>query len=188
MALEVEARLLDVDAAALRVRLHELGAAQTESALFRESLFITPQGGEGSYLRVRDDGRRVTVTHKAPVDALSRVETEFGADDFEAAVALFHRAGLPLLMHREKHRTSYRMGDAVVSIDQYPGIPALAEVEAPDAVAVAAACQRLGLDAALHFAGGVLEVLAHYGLPQQTGCTLAFTPERRAKLHTAAQS
>ena len=89
MPLEVEARLLDVDTAALHARLHALGAVQTEAALFREALFITPQGGEGSYLRARHDGRRVTVTHKAPVDTLSRVEAEFGADDFEAAVALF---------------------------------------------------------------------------------------------------
>ena len=70
----------------------------------------------------------------------------------------------------------------MVSIDQYPGIPALAEVEAPDAAAVAAACERLGLDAGRHFAGGVLEVMAHYGLPQQTGCTLAFTPAERTRL------
>lgn len=182
MSTEVEARILGVDVARLCRTLERVGAVQYEDALLREVLFAPPNGAHGEYVRVRDDGQRVTITHKRRIDDLSRLETEFFADDYDAAVTLFEAMGLPRLMYREKHRTSYRIGGAVISIDRYPGIPAFAEVEAPDPSAVEAACALLGLDFAAHFPGGVPEVYLHYGIELAPGGSIQFSDGERGSL------
>ena len=182
MAIEVEARILGVDVAALRARLEQAGATLHEDNLFRETLFALPSGNRAEYVRVRHDRRRVLITYKRRTDDLSRQEIEFGADDYNAAVELFDRIGLPRLMYREKHRTSYRLGDAIISIDRYPGLPAYVEVESTDPTRVQAACAAIGLDFGAHFAGGVGDVYRHYGIPLAPGAPLAFSEEERRRI------
>ena len=191
VATEVEARILGVDVAALRRRLEVAGAIRTEDALFREVLFWCVSGSPHEYVRVRDDGRSVILTHKRrDVDAEVReaAETETTAGDFAAAVAIFEGAGLRRMIYREKRRTSYRLGETTVSIDQYPGIPAYAEIESSDAATVRDACITLGIDPARHFSGGVVDVYRHYGKPLAPGEPLAFDDaERQAILAETGQ-
>ena len=183
MALEVEARILEVDVAALVARLESTGALKYEDALFREVLWHLRPGDLTEYVRVRHDGHHVLITHKMGVDGMSAQETEFGADDYDAAVALFDRLGLERAMCREKHRTSFRLQDVAISIDRYPGIPALAEVEAGDPAAVEQACIVLGLKFGAHFPGGLPAVYRHYGRELLPGAVIAFSDdERRAIL------
>lgn len=187
MPLEVEARILEVDVTALRDALDGLGAIQYEEVLMREMLFSPANESGSGYVRVRDDGNRVTVTHKRPLDPLSREETEFGADSYRTAVALFDAIGLRRMLYREKHRVSFRLDDAAISIDQYPGIPALVEVEAPDASRVEAVCVALGLDFSSHFPGGTPEIYQHYGLELTPGDSLQFTDDTLCALYEAGR-
>lgn len=186
MALEIEARILDVDVEALREKLGNLGAVQYEELLMREMLF-TPPTGAGQVLRVRDDGEHVTITHKRSVDGLSREETELGAAGYAAAVALFDALGLARDLYREKHRISFHLGNAAISIDQYPGIPALAEVEAPDVASVVAACLALDLDFSAHFAGGTPEIYQHYGMELAPGDSIHFSDDTLCALYDAGR-
>ncbi len=185
MPTEVEARILGIDVPQLSRRLEAAGGERTEDALFREVLFYCVSGNPLEYVRVRDDGRQVLLTHKRRgMDAELReaAETETTAGDFHAAVAIFDGAGLRRMMYREKRRTSYRLGDATVSIDQYPGLPPYAEVESTDAATVREACVRLGIDPDSHFPGGVADVYRHYGKPLPPGEPLAFNDADRAAI------
>jgi len=182
---EIEARILGIDVPQLSRRLEAAGGERTEDALFREVLFYCVSGNPLEYVRVRDDGRKVILTHKRRgMDAELReaAETETTAGDFDAAVAIFEGVGLKRMIYREKRRTSYRLGDATVSIDQYPGLPPYAEVESTDAATVREACVRLGIDPDSHFPGGVADVYRHYGKPLPPGAPLAFDDADRAAI------
>lgn len=95
------------------------------------------------------------------------------------------RTGLERVLYREKHRTSYQIGSADISIDQYPGIPALVEVEAPDSAAVEAMCASLGLDFSSRGSsfGSIQELYKRYGLQIDRG-GLRFTEQQRRSLLT----
>ena len=189
MATEIEARLLGVDVPALEARLRAAGAERTEDGLFREVLFhLAGTRDVNGYVRVRDDGTRVILTYKRRrVDAALRRadEIEVIADDFDRAVALLDGAGLTRMQYREKRRTSYRLGDATISLDRYPGIPPYAEVEAPTDESVRQACRAIGLDPGAHFSGGVNEVYAHYGKPLAPGQPIAFGEQQRRQITEA---
>jgi adenylate cyclase, class 2 len=109
----------------------------------------------GQVLRLRRDANNV-VTFKGPGrgagGANARQEIEYRVDDFEAARRVFEALGYRVSVMYEKYRTTFRLGDVLVTLDEMP-YGSFAEIEGAGsgdsdttAADIQAAAEALGLD------------------------------------------
>lgn len=136
----------------LEKRLLVAGAMLHQPRTFEVNLrFDTPTrdlARVGQVLRLRQD-ERVRLTYKsAPQpgsEVSSRTEIEFEASSFENAQAFLEALGYEVSIAYEKFRTTYRLGDVEVTIDELP-FGDFAEIEGPDPLAIQAAAALAGLN------------------------------------------
>jgi adenylate cyclase class 2 len=74
-----------------------------------------------------------------------RQELEFTVSDFDTARALFEALGYEVYMMYEKYRTTYKLGNLEVVLDEMP-YGDFAEIEGPDAESIQAATQLLNVE------------------------------------------
>jgi adenylate cyclase class 2 len=149
---ELEVKFCVADLKALQARLEALGACVLQARVHEINLrFDTPQEelrNSGRLLRLRQD-TAAHVTYKGPGEvsggARLRQELEFTVDDFHMAQALFEALGYQVSMMYEKYRTTYKLGELVVTLDEMP-YGSFAEIEGPDGESIQAATGQLGLD------------------------------------------
>ncbi|MET1123652.1 MAG: class IV adenylate cyclase [Archaeoglobaceae archaeon] len=83
-------------------------------------------------LRLRRDVEGVKLTYKGPkvdVETKSREEVNVGVEDFERAKLLLLKLGFREFARVRKLRKIYRLGDAIVCIDDVEGLGRFVEVE-----------------------------------------------------------
>lgn len=151
MKSEIEVKFLDVKVDALQAKLVELGAVcGSPMRLMRRAIIQNDfmSTGKDAFLRVRDEGDKVTMTYKQ-FDALSvdgAKEIEVVVSDFDSTVALLEQAGLPYQSVQESKRETWRLGDVEVMIDEWPWLKPYAEIEGKSEAAIREAAESLGLD------------------------------------------
>ena len=164
METEFEARFLDIDTDSIRDKLAaQDGACVMPRTLMRRIVFknkdITERGG---WLRLRDEGRRVTMTYKQTTSDVSAIDTileaEIQVNDFQAAKALLEAMGFEALRYQENYREEWKLGEVTLDIDTWPGLSTYVEVEGPSEDAVRGAAEALGFDFAQAGYGSVDEV------------------------------
>lgn len=148
MKTEYEVKFVAIDVEKVRHML-EAAAARLESPmrLMRRVVIETPElKSKNAYVRVRDEGDRVTMTYKQ-FDALSidgAREHEIVVDDFDESVALLGASGLPYRSFQESRRETWKYGDVEVVIDEWPWLAPYIEIEGNDEQGVKAAADALG--------------------------------------------
>jgi adenylate cyclase class 2 len=141
MQTEIEAKSLDVDHDALRAKLRALGATleQPMRLLRRYNLDFAdrrlrdqPEGG--GWVRVRDEGDKVTLSYKQLNDRTLHGTKEIcvTVNSFDDAKALLEAIGLGPTSYQETRRESWRLGDLQIELDQWPWTKPYIEIEAPD--------------------------------------------------------
>ncbi len=83
-------------------------------------------------LRVRRDVEGYKITYKGPKvdrETKSREEVKLGVDDFEAAIEILERLGFRRVRAVRKRRKIYRVGDAIVCLDDVEGLGKFVEIE-----------------------------------------------------------
>ena len=156
MALEVEAKFRLADPDAMRRALDAAGAEASETVLEHNTYYDRPDGSlrrADCGLRLRtaegpDGAMRTTMTYKGPRrpgELKVRPEAEIALDDAAPAAELLAGLGLTTTLAFQKRRCDFRLGPAVVSLDELPELGFFLEIEAPDAAAVQAARNALGL-------------------------------------------
>jgi adenylate cyclase, class 2 len=164
MHTEYEARFLGIDIAAIHDQLQTQSATCTmPRTLMRRIVFknndIEQRGG---WLRLRDEGHRVTLTYKqtandtAAID--STLEAEIQVNEFEETRALLEAMGFKALRYQENYREEWRIGAVVLDFDTWPDLPTFLEIEGPDEVAVRTVAESLGQDLTRANYGSVDEV------------------------------
>jgi predicted adenylyl cyclase CyaB len=174
MMLEIEAKLRLDNLDDLRDRLVTLGAnhrstvLETNIILDHEKLMLRNQA---CGLRIRgaapiDGGNsKVTVTYKGPPIPgryKSREEIEFITDDWEQTVKLYARLGFVTMLHYQKHRESWQLGNCLVEMDQLPEIGLFAEIEGPDEDSIHRVQEQLGLEGITHVESSYVQMLLTY--------------------------
>ncbi len=163
MPLEIEAKFLDIDIDAVRTCLTTNGYTCTEARrLMRRYTFLlseTVGNLDGSkWGRVRDEGNRITMTYKHAFDR-SRVdgteEVEFEVSDFDAAVAFMGKLGFENRLYQENYRETWQKNGVEVTVNEWPALAPLIEVEAADEASVRLASTELGFDFDMAVFGGV---------------------------------
>jgi len=159
---EYEATFLDIDAAALQGKLAALGAVQTmPRTLMTRKIFENDALDGGTWLRLRDEGGRATLTLKrvtdpTTIDGTTEIETEVG--DLGAMAEILRGLGLTEVRYQENYREEWQLGNVVFDFDTWPGLPTFVEIEGPDETSVREAAALLELDYAQARFGSVDEV------------------------------
>lgn len=101
----------------------------------------------GRLLRLRQDSR-ARLTYKGAGSeeggARLRQELEFTVSDFDTTKALFEALGYQVYMMYEKYRTTYKLGNVEVAVDEMP-YGEFVEIEGPDGESIQRSTHRLGL-------------------------------------------
>jgi adenylate cyclase class 2 len=148
---EVEAKFPVRSLETVRKRLEQAGAVLEAPRVHEVNLrFDTPEGTltrERRVLRLRRDSRAV-LTYKGaaqPGQEVSvRQEIEVEVSDFEAARRLLEALGYRVSTMYEKYRTTYRLMDAHVVLDEMP-FGNFVEIEGENAEKIHAIASVLGL-------------------------------------------
>lgn len=176
MQTEIEAKFTGVNHDEIREKLKSLGAVcEQPMRLMRRAVFHSEaMERQNGFLRVRDEGHRVTITYKefdgsGTIHGVKEVETIVG--DFDAAIAICERTGLVKESYQETRRETWRLGDVEVVLDEWPWIDPYIEIEGQSEEAVRTAAQKLGFDFKNALFGGVAvvyqEKYSHLGTPKE---------------------
>lgn len=151
---EIEAKFVDVDIEAIRSRLRAAGAVLEHPMRDMRRALIEEEHhkAEGSFIRIRDEGDKTTLTfkrrvlpdHKTTIDSVHELETTVG--DFDTAINIFKEAGWNYVTYQESRRETWQLGDAEVVIDEWPWLQPMVEIEASSEEVVRATAGRLGFD------------------------------------------
>ncbi|HVX58594.1 MAG TPA: CYTH domain-containing protein [Candidatus Saccharimonadales bacterium] len=174
MQTEIEAKFLDVDHDELRRKLASLGAELVlPERQMRRKNFDYPDGRlekVGGWVRIRDEGDKVTMSYKQLNDRTLHGTKEVGiiVDDFDRSCQLVKAIGLEQNSYQETRRESWRLDGADIELDTWPWVKPYIEIEAPSEDRMKEVCGKLGLDLkdAVH---GSVEVvyLAEYDVTEE---------------------
>lgn len=148
MKTEFEAKFVDIDVDDIRERLEAIGAKlETPMRLMHRVIIESPvMRTKNAFLRVRDEGNRVTMTYKQ-FDALSvdgAKEHEIVVNNFNETVALLEAAGLAYSSLQETKRETWMFNDTEVVIDEWPWLRPYIEIESNNEAQVKDVAQKLG--------------------------------------------
>jgi adenylate cyclase, class 2 len=150
MQTEIEAKFANVDFTKIRQQLEVLGAACRQPMRhMRRAIIETPQLREKhGFVRVRDEGDKVTLTYKqVDENSLTGVkEIEVTVSDFENTVALLEQANLPYKSFQESRRETWHLDDVEVVLDEWPHLNPYIEIEGPTEDLVKEVAKKLGFD------------------------------------------
>jgi predicted adenylyl cyclase CyaB len=98
--------------------------------LFRVQVLIHPLETPGTYIRVRDEGHRITMTYKFK-DSKSKFENENEVivNDFDEAVNILLGIGCTKKYYYEKMREIWNVKKTEIVFDSNPGVPDRMEIE-----------------------------------------------------------
>jgi adenylate cyclase class 2 len=148
METEIEAKFLDIDPAAMRAKLKTLGATLVyPEVLMKRKVFDHPTNKQGDWLRVRDEGDKITMSYKKVIDRTVHGTKEISIEvsDFDDACAILTAAQLRSASYQETRREKWMLDDAEVTIDTWPWIPTFVEIEAPSEEKLKVVAEKLGL-------------------------------------------
>ena len=99
-------------------KIKTMGFKKKGKFLFKVQSFSSPKGGRDQYIRVRDEGHRVTVTHKKYSKKDFAQETEIIVDNFEKAIKLLEKIGCKKKHYYEKTREIWFKNKVEISFDK----------------------------------------------------------------------
>ncbi len=148
MKTEIEVKFLNINIDAMRQKLRDAGA-EIEQPMRRVLIEEPHHKAERSFIRIRDEGDKVTITYKRregedSLTSAKEIETTVG--DFDTMVELFTTAGWSYTTYQESKRETWRYKDVEVVIDEWPWVDPYIEIEGDSEEAVKNAAKQLGFD------------------------------------------
>ncbi len=155
---EIEIKFLGIDIPTIEKKLLDIGAVKVGEYFYKRRHFDYP--GEpldknGEWIRVRDEGEKITMAHKkflnydrnvAVAKDVVVVEREVEVGDFDKACELLYAIGFIEKNYQENKRIRYVKGEIEYDIDIWPRIPPYLEIEGPELEMVQNAAIELGFD------------------------------------------
>jgi adenylate cyclase class 2 len=149
---ETEIKFLITDLMEFEKRLRVSGAvchrARTHEMNFRFDMPEQRLTKNFQVLRLRQD-QSVHLTYKGPVDPSSEVsvrpEIEFEVSDLASARQFLEALGYQVIISYEKYRTTYRLENTEIVLDELPYANFI-EIEGADLASIKRIANQLGLD------------------------------------------
>lgn len=153
---EYEVKFLNIDVAEVEKRLARIGATKAGEYFYRRRIFDYPDlrlDKAGSWLRLRDEGERVTLSFKRRLGVKSAGESDDGMEEIETVVQDFdvtgkilESIGLTEKFYQENRRVRWVKGDIEFDIEYWPLLEPYLEIESTSNDKVLEGVQLLGLD------------------------------------------
>ncbi len=175
MAIEYEARFLEIDKSALVEKLRSFGAEDQGEILLKETIFYDVAGTwqeNGRLVRVRtknNDETTVTFKHHRSQAIDGALEVEFHADNAASVEEFLAQINLAPSRWQEKMRHTFILDGVTIDIDTWPQIPTYVEIEGESEHAIQQTTLKLGFnwqDAVYEDARNILE--NRYNIPIRT--------------------
>lgn len=153
MKTEIEVKFASINIDEIREKLKAAGAVcEQPMRLMKRALVEEPHHeAEHSFIRVRDEGDKVTLTFKRRADAAaskidSVKELEVEVSDFDKTVEIFSEAGWKYKTFQESKRETWTLDETEVVIDEWPWLKPYIEIEGESEALIKKVAQKLGLD------------------------------------------
>lgn len=182
MTREYETQVPNIDAPAIIKKLHALKAKEEPEVLQRRWVFDiqclnAKEPGTGEWIRLRQSGDKTTLTYKnrAGTGIAATEEIEVTVDDFSKTAELLGKLNcFPNKYYQENKRRRFQLGKIEFTIDTWPMIPPLLEIEAPGETAVTKALNLLGLTGKDAGHIGTINIYKKYGIDLHSYPVLKF--------------
>lgn len=165
MKIEYEATFTNIDKDEIRNKLKNAGATLKHSEFLQKRItFNFPKGHEidGGWLRVRDEGDKITMTLKV-VDGENienQKEVTLNVDNFSEAELFLKTIGCRKKSYQETKRELWILDNVEITIDEWPYLEPLVEIEGKSEEKVKNISKRLGFDYKQAFFGCVSPLYA----------------------------
>lgn len=154
MQQEIEVRFLHVDYDELRIKLRKAGACQKHPMRSMKRVIIDypdqrlqKEKGGWAFIRLRDEGEQVLLTYKLfsenEKDHAREIEVEVSS--YGKTIELFEAIGLKVISEQHTRREVWEFNGCEVSLDDWPWLPPMAEIEGQDTAALQTAAEQLEL-------------------------------------------
>lgn len=150
MKTEFEAKFTDIDFESIRRHLKKIGAKQIQKMrTMKRAIIDNPtMKQKNAFLRVRDEGDKITLTYKQfndlSVDGAK--EHEIVVSNFQSTIDLLRAAGLPHRSFQESKRETWRLDDTEIVLDQWPWLNPYIEIEGNSEASVRNLSEQLGFE------------------------------------------
>lgn len=148
MKTEYEAKFLSINKEDLLNKLKDNGGKLISPMRTMKRIVIdTPElKKRDAFLRVRDEGDKITLTYKqfnaTSVDGAKELEVTVG--DFDTTVSILKAMDLHHKSFQESRRETWKIGEAEVVIDEWPWLNPYVEIEGPSEEVVKEVATALG--------------------------------------------
>ena len=151
MDIEYEATFSNIDKDELRAKLKELGASLVkENFMMKRMTFNLPSNEKNKWLRVRDEGDKITMSFKCLSDGGETIEGQkevcLTIDDFSFAEKFLENVGCIKKAYQENYRETWELNGVEIAIDELPFLEPFVEIEGKNEEEVKTVAEKLGFD------------------------------------------
>jgi predicted adenylyl cyclase CyaB len=128
---EFELRFYGYSESKVKSKIKELGGILiNKKRIMPLIVYNHPKGKKDSYIRVRDEGKQITLTSKTNLKKKFVTEYEVEVDSFEQANLILTSLGCKKKYHIEKIRETWQLpGCKEIVFDSYPGSHTYMEID-----------------------------------------------------------
>lgn len=145
--IEIETKIIDFDEKKLRAELKKKGKNGSGEILQRRWIFnLSKNAGVDEFIRVRTDGEKCTIAYKyRKGDGLGNTEEiEIETNDFDSSAEIFSKF-IKDGKYQENKRETFMLDGVEITINRWPLIPPVLEVEASSEKKVRDTITELGI-------------------------------------------
>jgi len=134
MDIEYEATFINIGKDKIRTKLKKAGAKLIRPEfLQKRTVFNLPRGHKikGGWLRIRDEGNKITITLKVVDGTRIRDQKEINLEvsDFEKANQFLTILGCRKKAYQENKRELWELGGVEIMLDEWPFLEPILEIE-----------------------------------------------------------
>jgi adenylate cyclase, class 2 len=184
---EIEAKFININIDKLKNKLHKFGAIFIGSFDYKRKAYDFNDlslSSKHAWVRVRDEGDKVTMTFKQRLKANSETmrdegmkEVEIVVSDFNIADQFLKSIGMIEKFYEENKRERYILDDVEIDIDSWPMIPPYMELEGNSWDNVQKVAVKLGFDWDKHLRCSTMQIYKMNGIDENEYAVITFTEQ-----------
>jgi len=146
MKTEFEVKILNINVEEIKKKLECIGAVMVKDRNMKRYVYDIDPNRENYWIRLRDNGEKVTLTvkeiHDETIEGTKEAEVVVG--DFDGTHLILNKLGFVARAYQENKRISYVLDDVEIEIDFWPKIPPYIEIEGKSKEDVSKVVKLLG--------------------------------------------
>jgi adenylate cyclase, class 2 len=149
--IEWEATFENINPQDIREKLRCAGATLVKKNFMQKRVTLNlPKGNEveGGWLRIRDEGDRITMSYKVVSGNKieDQKEIQLIINDFKTAEKFLEEIGCIKKAYQESKREIWKIGEVEICIDEWPFLEPYVEIEGPNEESVKEVAKKIGLE------------------------------------------